>query len=269
MNLDATVQTIVATGTWLMLQVLGAIAMWIIGRWLIRFTVGLIARALTGERIDATLVRYICSIVSVLLDLLLIIAILGFFGVQTTTFAAVLAAAGVAIGMAWSGLLSNFAAGVFLVIFQPFKTGDFITAGGVTGTVQEVGIFVTTINTPDNVRTVIGNNKIFADNIQNFSANPYRRVELMAQLAHSVDHNDAARRLKEGMAKIPNVLANPAPDVEILQFNFAGPVLAVRPYCNNQHYWQVYFDTNRLIRETFGQAGYPVAEQHYVIRQGA
>jgi len=269
MNLNAAAQTIITTGTWLALQVIGAIAMWIVGRWLIRFTIRMISRVLTGEHIDATLIRYICSIVSVLLDLLLIIAILGFFGVQTTTFAAVLAAAGIAIGMAWSGLLSNFAAGVFLVIFQPFKVGDFVTAGGVTGTIQEVGIFVTTINTPDNVRTVLGNNRIFADIIQNFSANPYRRVELMAQLAHSVDHNDAIRRLKEGLAKIPNVLASPAPDVEILEFNLAGPVLAVRPYCNNQHYWQVYFDTNRLIRETFGQAGYPVAEQHHVIRRSA
>ncbi|MGD0072987.1 MAG: mechanosensitive ion channel family protein [Candidatus Binataceae bacterium] len=269
MNLNVAEQTIVATGTWLALQVIGALAMWIIGRWLIRFTIRLIARVLNREHLDPTLIRYISSIVAVLLDLLLIVAILGFFGVQTTTFAAVLAAVGIAIGMAWSGLLSNFAAGVFLIIFQPFKVGDFVTAGGVTGTVVEVGIFVTTINTPDNVRTVVGNNKIFADNIQNYSANPYRRVELTAQLAHSVDHNDAIRRLKEGLAKIPNVLANPAPDVEIHEFNLAGPVLAVRPYCNNQHYWQVYFDTNRLIRETFGQAGYPVAEHHHVVRRSA
>jgi len=269
MNLNVAAQTIIATGTWLALQVIGALAMWIIGRWLIRLTIRLISRVLDREHLDPTLIRYICSITAVLLDLLLIVAILGFFGVQTTTFAAVLAAAGIAIGMAWSGLLSNFAAGVFLIIFQPFKVGDFVTAGGVTGTVEEVGIFVTSINTPDNVRTVVGNNKIFGDNIQNYSTNPYRRVELTAQLAHSVDHNDAIRRLKEGLARIANVLTNPAPDVEILEFNLAGPVLAVRPYCNNQHYWQVYFDTNRLIRETFGQAGYAVAEQHHVVRRSA
>lgn len=265
MQINTVAQTLVATGTWLGLQVLGAIAMWIIGRWLIRFAIRLISRALTGQHIDATLTRYICSIVSVLLDLILIVAILGFFGVQTTTFAAVLAAAGVAIGLAWSGLLSNFAAGVFLVIFQPFKTGDFVTAGGVTGTIEAVGLFVTTIDTLDNVRTIVGNNKIFSDNIQNFSTNPYRRVDLVAQLAHSVPHQDAIRLLKEALARIPNVLAAPAPDVEILEFNLAGPVLAVRPYCNNQHYWQVYFDTNRTIRETFGQANFPVAEHHFAI----
>lgn len=243
--------------------------MWFIGRWLIRFAIRLISRALTTERLDATLIRYTCSIVSVLLDLILIVAILGFFGVQTTTFAAVLAAAGLAIGMAWSGLLSNFAAGVFLVIFQPFKTGDFVTAGGVTGTIEAIGLFVTTIDTLDNVRTIVGNNKIFSDNIQNYSANPYRRVELTAQLAHSVAHSDAIRLLKEGLAKIPNVLTDPSPEVEIHEFNFAGPVLAVRPYCNNKHYWQVYFDTNRLIRETFISAGFPVPEAHYFIRRNA
>jgi small conductance mechanosensitive channel len=258
--------TFVAAITYFGLKVLAAIAIWIIGRWLIRLANRLIARSLNSQHVDATLVRYTGSIVTVLLDVILIVAILGFFGVQTTTFAAVVAAAGVAIGLAWSGLLANFAAGVFLVIFRPIRTGDFVTAAGVTGTVEEIGLFVTTINAPDNVRNIVSNNKIFSDNIQNYSANPYRRVELVAQLAQSVDHADAIRRLKEGLTRIPNVFTDPAPDVEILEFNFAGPVLAVRPYCNNKHYWQVYFDTNRLIRDTFGQAGYPVPEQHYHIR---
>jgi len=200
------------------------------------------------------------------LNIVLVIAILGFFGVETTSFAALIAAAGVAIGMAWSGLLSNFAGGVFLVILQPFKVGDFITAAGVTGTVEEIGLFASTINTPDNVKTMVGNGKIFADTIQNFSSNPYRRVELTAQLAHGVDPQAAIALLKPALVQIPNVIAEPAPDVEILTFNPSGPVLAVRPYCNNDHYWQVYFDTNRLIQDTFTHAGFPVPEQHYAVR---
>jgi len=168
--------------------------------------------------------------------------------------------------MAWSGLLSNFAAGAFIMVLRPFKVGDFITAGGVTGTVKEVGLFVTAITTLDNVLNLVGNNKIFSDTIQNFTSNPYRRVDLKAQLAHSVDHNEAIKLLKERVGKIPNVKADPAPDVEILEFNFNGPTLAVRPYCHTDHYWQVYFDTNRVIRETFGAADYPVPEQHFVIR---
>ena len=264
-NVDSVKQFVATTLTDLGLKILGAFALWIIGRWLINVATGMIGRALSKQKLDHTLTRWIQSATGALLNIALIVAILGYFGVQTTTFAALIAAAGIAIGMAWSGLLSNFAAGVFLVILQPFKVSDFVAAGGVTGTVEEVGLFVTTINTPDNVRTFVGNAKIFADTIQNFSTNPFRRVELTAQLAHSVDPKEAIARLKAGVATIPNVLPAPGPDVEILTFNLAGPVLAVRPYCNNQHYWQVYFDTNRLIRDCFGQAGYPVPDQHYTV----
>lgn len=250
------------------LRVLGAIAIWVIGRWLIGFAVGLISRALRKRPVDPIFISYLASTVRVLLNIALVVAILGYFGVETTTFAALIASVGVAIGLAWSGLLSNFAAGVFLMILRPFKAGDVIQGAGVLGTVQEVGLFVTTINTPDNVRTFIGNNKLFSDNIQNFSANAYRRVDLVAQLDHSVDHNTAARLLKERLNEIPNVMTEPAPDVEILQFTPMGPVLAVRPYCHNSDYWQVYFDTNRAIREVFGEAGFPAPEQHIHLNNG-
>lgn len=268
MNLDISAMkvTVVTLLTTVGLKILGAIAIWIIGRWLIGVSLRMIGSALRKQKIDPTLIRYIHSAVAAVLNIVLVIAILGFFGVETTSFAALVAAAGVAIGMAWSGLLSNFAGGIFLVILQPFKVGDFITAAGVTGTVEEIGLFATTFNTPDNVKTIVGNGKIFADTIQNFSANPYRRVELTAQLAHDVDPQAAVALLKPALAKIPNVIADPAPDVEIITFNLAGTVLAVRPYCNNAHYWQVYFDTNRLIRDTFAHAGFPIPENHYAVR---
>jgi len=263
---DSLKQFVLTTLTSIGLKVLGAFALWIVGRFLINLAVRMIGRGLTRQKIDPTLIRWIQNATAALLNIALVVAILGYFGVQTTTFAALIAAAGVAIGMAWSGLLSNFAAGVFLVILQPFKVGDFVVAGGTMGTIHEIGLFVTSIDTLDNVRTIVGNGKIFSDTIQNFSTNPFRRVDLSAQLAHGVNHQDAIQRLKSGLLQIANVLPVPAPDVEILSFNLAGPVLAVRPYCNNQHYWQVYFDTNRLIRESFGQAGYPVPDQHYTIR---
>jgi small conductance mechanosensitive channel len=269
LNWNSILQNTVAVLTNVGLKVLGAIGLWIVGRWLIGFSLRLIGRGMTRQKIDPTLIRYFQSAINALLNIALVVAILGFFGVETTTFAAFVAAAGVAIGMAWSGLLGNFAAGVFLVILQPMKVGDFVTAGGVTGTVKEVGLFVTAIDTPDNVHTVVGNGKILGDTIQNFSHNGYRRVELTAQLAHEVDPQGAIAVLKRGMAQIPNVLESPEPDAEILQFTLAGPVLAVRPYCHTQHYWQVYFDTNRLIRNSFTQAGYPVPEQHYSIRSDA
>lgn len=249
-------------------KVLAALAFWVIGRWLIHFVVRLVQNSLGKQKVDPTLLRYVGSIVTVTLNVVLVIGILGYFGIQTTTFAALIAAAGVAIGMAWSGLMSNFAAGAFLVVLRPFKVGDFVTVGGVTGTVREIGLFATTLDTPDNVLTVVGNNKIFSDTIQNFTANAYRRVELKAQLAGSTDAAAAVALLKDRISAIPNVLPDPPVDVEILEFTLVGPVLAVRPYCHNDHYWQVYFDTNRVIRESFGQAGFaaPMPAQMVVMQ---
>ncbi|SDD51228.1 small conductance mechanosensitive channel [Cupriavidus sp. YR651] len=249
-------------------KILAALAFWVVGRWLIHFVVRLVQNSLSKQKVDPTLLRYVGSIVTVTLNVVLVIGILGYFGIQTTTFAALIAAAGVAIGMAWSGLMSNFAAGAFLVVLRPFKVGDFVTVGGVTGTVKEIGLFATTLDTPDNVLTVVGNNKIFADTIQNFTANPYRRVELKTQLAGTTDAAAAVALLKERIAAIPNVLADPPVDVEILEFTLVGPVLAVRPHCHNDHYWQVYFDSNRVIRDSFGQAGFaaPMPAQMIVMQ---
>ena len=249
------------------LRILGALLLFLIGRWLIKIALRIMEKAFNRQHIDHTLVSYISSATSVALNVILIIALLGYFGVETTSFAALIAAMGIAVGAAWAGLLANFAAGAFLIVLRPFKVGDFVTMAGITGTVKEIGLFATTVNTPDNVRTAIGNNKIFSDNIQNFTANPYRRVERTAQLAHGVDPNDAIARLKNALSPISNVLAEPAPDVEIIDFNLNGTVLAVRPYCHNDHYWQVYFDTNQLISKTFSEAGYPIPEQRWVTRQ--
>ncbi|MEL6320999.1 MAG: mechanosensitive ion channel family protein [Cyanobacteria bacterium J06626_14] len=251
------------------LKIVGAIIFWFVGRWLIGIATDLLTQAFRRSGIEETLLVYLKSTLGVLLNIILIVAILGFFGVETTSFAALLAAAGIAIGAAWSGLLAHFAAGVFLVIFQPFKVGDFVTAAGVTGTVHEIGLFVTTINTMDNVKTIVGNNVLFSDTIQNFSSNPYRRVDLVAQLNHDVNQKHAIALLKEKLAAIPNVMVDPAPDVEILEFTPMGPVLAVRPYCNNEHYWQVYFDTNKVIRETCVEAGFSVPEHHFAVLQKA
>ena len=266
MNWQGLGQSIVLWGAQFGIKILGAILLWIVGRALISFAISLLKRALMKRPIEPTVINYLASTVSILLNITLVVAILGYFGVQTTTFAALIASAGLAVGLAWSGLLSNFAAGAFLMILHPFTAGDLVQAGGVLGTVEDIGLFVTTINTLDNIKTFVGNGKIFSDNIQNFSANPFRRVDLVAQLNHSVDPNQAINLLKVGLSKIPNVVESPPPDVEILQFTPMGPVLAVRPYANNAHYWQVYFDTNRLIRNTFGEAGFPAPGQFVFLK---
>jgi small conductance mechanosensitive channel len=256
-------QSLVPFGT----RLAGAIALWIIGGWVIGGIKNLSRRGMSARGLDATLVEYLESAIGILLRVLLVIAVLSLFGVETASFAALIAAAGVAIGMAWSGLLANFAAGIFLIMLRPIRAGDFITAGGVTGTVREIGMFATIIDQPDNVRTTIGNNKLFSDNIVNYSSNDFRRVDLTAQLAHSVDVAQAIALLKARIAQISNVKSTPAPDVEILEFNPAGTKLVVRPYCHTDHYWQVYFDTNKAILEIGAQANWPIPAPHQVLRQ--
>jgi small conductance mechanosensitive channel len=261
------IDLIVALGIAVGAKILGAIVLWIVGRIIIRAVLSLLDRATTRREVDPTIVRYIHSVASVLLNILLVVAVLGVFGVETTTFASVIAAAGVAIGLAWSGLLSNLAAGVFMVVLRPFKTGDYVTVGGVEGTVHSIGLFATTIDTPDGVRTFIGNSKAFGDVIQNFSENSSRRVNCVAQLAHGAIHEDAIQRLKARIADIPNVKKDPAPCVEILEFNLAGPVLAVRPFCHTDHYWDVYFATNKIIREELSKAEFPIPAKQLTITQ--
>ena len=259
---DAAMTVVVQAG----LRVFGAVALWLAGRWLIRFTLNVLTQALSRQTVDQTLARYILASLSVVLNIALVVSILGFFGVETTTFAALIAAGGVAIGLAWGGLLANFAAGAFLMVLRPFKVGDAVTAGGVTGTVEAIGLFGTTINTSDNVMAIVGNNKIFSDTIQNYSANPYRRVDMTVTIDNSVSHQRAIALLKGGLAAIPHVLATPAPEVDVLQFSPAGPVLCVRPYCATAHYGQVYFDANRMIRETFDAAGFPAPIPRVVVQ---
>lgn len=248
-------------------KLIGAIAVWIVGSWVIRLIRAIVARTMAQQKVDATLASYIDAGANVMMKILVFIAILSVLGVETTSFAALLAALGIAIGAAWSGLLANFAAGLFLMVLRPFKVGDMITAGGVTGDVREIGLFVTAIDTVDNIRIYVGNNRIFSDSIQNYTANPYRRVDLTAQIAHGVDPKDAMHRLQARVAAIPNVIREPKPSIEILTFNPLGTVIAVRPFCHNNDYWQVYFDTNKAIQEVGVEAGYPPPEARYGMRQ--
>ncbi|MCG3189000.1 MAG: Small-conductance mechanosensitive channel [Burkholderiaceae bacterium] len=268
MDLQAIQQFLSTTVTELGIKILAAIAFWVIGRWLIGRVIALMGAAMNRNHLDPTLTKYLGSIVAITLNIALVLGILGYFGVQTTSFAALLAGAGVAIGAAWSGMLGNFAAGAFMLILRPFKVGDFVEVGGVVGTVHELGLFGTTIITPDNVIALVGNSKIFSDTVRNFSALPVRRVDRTAQLAGSVDPVDAIARLKAAVAKIPNVAASPAPDVSLLDMNTLGPVIAVRPYTHNEHYWQVYFDTNEAIVRTVREAGWPAPTPSQIVRQG-
>lgn len=250
-------------------RMIGALALWVVGGWVIRLLVRLARNAMAARQVDKTLSNYGEAAIRVGLRIILCIALLGVFGIETTSLAALLAAAGIAIGTAWSGLLSNFAAGVFLVVLRPFKVGDVIQAAGVTGEVKSIGLFMTAIDSGENLRNWVGNSKLLGDNIINYSTNGYRRVDLRAQLAHGVDTKDAIMRLLPRIAQVPNVRTDPAPVIAILEFTAAGPVLAVRPFCAMADYQQVYFDCNQAIAEVTEQAGYPVPATHQVTHEAA
>jgi small conductance mechanosensitive channel len=243
------------------IKILAAIIFWVVGRWIIHRVVSMVRAGMHRSAIDATLTQYLGSIVGVILNIALVIGILGYFGIQTTSFAALLAGAGLAIGAAWSGMLGNFAAGAFMLVLRPFKVGDFVSIGGVTGTVHELGLFGTVLITPDHVLTTVGNGKVFGDTMQNFSALPVRRVDRTAQLAAGVDAADAIARFREAIGKIPNVATSPAPEVNLLDTNLIGAVISVRPYTHTDHYWQVYFDTNEAITRVAVEAGWPAPMQ--------
>jgi len=249
-------------------KLLGALALWVVGGWLIQLAMRLLRRTLSRGALDATLASYLITILNALLRVVLVVAILGFFGIETASFAALLAGAGVAIGAAWSGMLGNFAAGVFLQLFRPINVGDYIQAGGTEGTVKEVGMFVTAITSPDNAIHYVGNVKLFGDNIVNYSEHPYRRVELVAQLDNTADLQRAIALLKDGLGSVPNQYEGMPADVEVLEFTERGPKLAVRPYTHTDHYWQVYFDTNRTIAEVLGKAGFPVPRIPVAMQSG-
>ncbi|MBU6258575.1 MAG: mechanosensitive ion channel family protein [Burkholderiales bacterium] len=254
----SSIQTLLSTTLVdLLLKIGAAILFWVVGRWIIGKVVSLMQSSMNRNHVDPTLTKYLGSIIVIALNIALVLGILGYFGIQTTSIVAMLAGAGVAIGAAWSGMLGNFAAGAFMLVLRPFKVGDFVQVGGVTGTVHELGLFGTTLVTPDNVLTLVGNGKVFGDTVMNYSARPVRRVERTAQLAGGVDALDAISKLKAALARIPNVAVEPAPEVSLLDLNLVGPVIAVRPYCHTDHYWQVYFDTNEAIVRTARESGWP------------
>lgn len=245
----------------------GALMLWLVANALIRVGLRILRRTFVRSRLDATLISYLINIAGALLRVVLVVAILGFFGVQTASFAALLAGAGVAIGAAWSGLLGDFAAGVFLQLFRPFNVGDQVRAAGVLGAVEEIGMFVTTITSADNVRCIVPNGKIFSDVIENYSAHPYRRVDLSAQLDHSADVAQAILLLREGLRDVPNQYPGLEGTVDLLEVNDRGPRLVVRPFASAGQYVQVVFDTNRMIAEVLQRHAIPVPRSPVVVEQ--
>lgn len=246
------------------LKVIAAIAIWIVGGMFINTLSKVVRRVLTARQFETTLVNYASSAIHVILRVLLVMGILEVCGIPTTSFAAMIGAVGVALGVAWSGLLSNFAAGIFLVVLRPFKVGDYITAAGQTGTVSDIGLVTTIITTDNNLRVIIGNNKLFSENIINYNVNATRRTDLRCQIAYSVDPQQAIAKLSERINAIPNVLQTPAPGIVIQEFNATGTLIALRVHAPTPNFGQVYNDVQNAIAEVCLKEGWPAPATYQV-----
>lgn len=248
------------------LSVVGALAVLIIGRIAAGWTRKLTTRTLTRGKVDETLIPFISGLSYTMVLVFVGIAVLGIFGIPTASFVAVLGAAGLAIGLAFQGTFSNFASGVMLLIFRPIHVGDFVDVGGTTGIVQEIGIFSTILDTPDNVRIIVPNSGIFGQTITNYSANPTRRVALMMGVGYDDDLSLVVRTIEDLLAADSRVLADPAPVVAVAELADSSVNLVVRPWCNAGDYWDLRFDLTRAMKEQLEAAGcnipYPQTDVH-------
>jgi len=243
-----TIQTLAVTYG---MKVLGALAILVIGIWLARLIKKVIVKLMDRSKVDPTLISFVASVAYVVLQVFVVIAALEKLDIKTTSFVAILGAAGLAIGLALQGSLSNFAAGVLMIIFKPFKVGEVIDAGGVLGTVREIGIFTTVIDTLDNKKTVVPNAKLTADNITNYSANETRRVDLVAGISYSDDIDKARAAIQSVLAEVPCILETPAPDILVSEMADSSVNFAVRPWCRPSDYWSVYFQVTEGIKKRF------------------
>ena len=215
----------------------------------------IIKQLLQKARVDHTLVSFLSSVSYFGFMSFVIIAVLGQLGVQTTSFIAVLGAAGLAVGLALQGSLSNFAAGVLMIVFKPFKTGDFIEGGGVAGVVEEIGIFTTELKSPDNKKIIVPNGKLTSDNIINYTAKEIRRIDIVAGVSYK-DNLDKVRKVLESiLANDERILKDPAPTIGVLELAESSVNFAVRPWVKTSDYWDVFFAIQESIKKSFDAEG--------------
>ncbi|MEM9024294.1 MAG: mechanosensitive ion channel domain-containing protein [Bacteroidota bacterium] len=236
-------------------KVLMAIITLLIGLWIIRAVVKLFGRALEKREVDASLKPFLGSMVSILLKTLLFISVASMVGIETTSFVAIIGAAGLAIGLALQGSLSNFAGGVLVLIFKPYRVGDLIEAQGHFGEVEEIQVFVTTVLTPDGKTVIIPNGAISNGSITNFSRKGWLRVDLVVGISYSDNIKKAKDVIMDVLNNDPNVLKDPAPGVTVLELADSSVNLAVRPFSTVENYWDVYFGTLEKVKVALDENG--------------
>jgi len=264
MNFDNIIDKLINFSTEYGIKIIGAIAIWIIGSWIIKNIMKGAKKIMAKRDLDESLQKFLTNLISWILKILLIIAILGKLGVETTSFAAILAAAGLAIGMALQGSLSNFAGGVMIMLFKPFKIGDLIEAQGELGSVKEIEIFTTKLLTPQNKLVIIPNGVLSNGNIVNYSAEGVLKIFHTIGVSYDADIKQTKKVLMDVLTAHPKVLKDPAPMVSVSGLGESSVDFAVRPACKVEDYWDVFFDTTEQIKEALDAAGIEIPYPHSV-----
>ncbi len=243
-----------------------ALVVYVVGRWVAKLIVAVVRRVMQRAGMDQILVNFICSIMAALLTVVVVVAALDQLGLNTTSLVAVLGAAGLAVGLALQDSLKNFAAGVMLILFRPFKTGDYVEAAGVAGSVEELAVFWTRLKTPDNKMVIVSNGDIIASSITNYSANETRRVDMVFGIGYDDDIDQARQVIEEVVNGHPQVLQDPAPTIALSELADSSVNFVVRPWSRTEDYWQVKFEITEQIKRRFDQAGvsipYPQMDVH-------
>jgi small conductance mechanosensitive channel len=270
-NIDKILETITVWFTTYSIKIVAAILIFIIGKWLCRRITNLLTKIMEKNNIDVTLVKFLGSIVYYTLFIVVMIAVAGQLGINTTSFLTIIGAAGLAIGLALKDSLSNFSSGVMLIMFRPIKIGDFVDVGGVTGTVQSIDIFNTTIHSPDNQKHIVPNASITSAVITNVTANDTRRVDLVIGIGYDDDIARAKGILEAIIKKEERVLENPATNIAVSELGDSSVNFVVRPWVKTSDYWDVYFDLTEEIKITFDKEGisipYPQQDVHLFSEQ--
>ena len=237
------------------LKIVGAIVIFLVGRWVARLLSRLAAKAMTKAKMDETLVRFIKDLCYVGMLTFVIIAALAKIGIQTASFIALIGAAGLAVGLALQGSLANFASGVLMLVFKPMRIGDFVEAGGAKGSVKEIGIFTTILNSPDNVRIIVPNSQVMGGNISNYTANGTRRVDMVIGIGYEDDLKKAQQTIEKVLAADKRILPEPATLVAVSELGDSSVNFVVRPWVNGTDYWPTYFDLTAKIKVALEENG--------------
>lgn len=254
-GINGVIESLVTQGTQLGWTLLKALAVYIVGRFVIKLINKLVRQILSKRDIDLSVKTFVGSLVNVVLTVLLIISVVGALGVQTTSFAALLASAGVAIGMALSGNLANFAGGLIVLLFKPYKVGDYIEAQGVGGSVKEIQIFHTILNTPDNKLVYVPNGALSSGAVTNYSYLPTRRVDWTFSVDYGADFEKVKAVITSVLSQDTRILADPAPYIALQALAASSVNVVVRVWVKSADYWDVFFDINRDVYATFNAQG--------------